>query len=127
MTNTPAWLAAAAGVGFGHAILPVLWVPLSVVARTQRHPLRRVARLATLAGVAHVALSLVLGAVIIGVGLQFRSGVEQHENLIVGGLLLATGAVFLVLELLGRGHGHDHTDGHGHGHAAHPAAAAPAH
>jgi nickel/cobalt transporter (NicO) family protein len=129
MTNTPALLAAAAGVGFGHAILPDHWVPLSVVARTQRHPLRRVARLATLAGVAHVALSLVLGAVIIGVGLQFRSGVEQHENLIVGGLLLATGAVFLVLELLGRGHGHDHTDGHGHGHghAAHPAAAAPAH
>ena len=106
----PALLAAAAGVGFGHAVLPDHWVPLSVIARTQRYPLRRVLRLAGLAGLAHVALSLILGAIIIGVGLQFRATVERHENLIVGGLLIATGAVFLVLELRGRGHGH----GHGH-------------
>ena len=114
----PALLAAAAGVGFGHAILPDHWVPLSVIARTQRYPLRRVLRLSGLVGLAHVALSLILGAIIIGVGLQFRDTVERHENLIVGGLLIATGAVFLVLELLGRGHGHGH-DEHGglsHGH-----------
>jgi nickel/cobalt exporter len=36
----------------------------------------------------------------------------------VGALLIATGAVFLVLELRGRGHGHslDEHGGHGHGH-----------
>ncbi len=55
---TPALIAAAAGVGFGHAILPDHWVPLAVIGRTQRYPLARVARLSGLAGVAHVLVSL---------------------------------------------------------------------
>lgn len=114
--TAPALLAAAAGVGLGHAVLPDHWVPLSVIARTQRYPMRRVLRLSGLAGLAHIAFSLLLGAIIIGVGLQFRSVVERDENLIVGGLLLATGAVFLVLELVGRGHGHSHAEPGGHGH-----------
>ncbi|MEC3955874.1 hypothetical protein VMT65_22765 [Nocardia sp. CDC153] len=119
--TAPALLAAGAGVGFGHAVLPDHWVPLAVIARTQRYPLRRVLRLSALAGMAHVALSLVLGAIVIGVGLQFRATVERHESLIVGGLLVATGVVFAVLELLGRGHTHSHDEhgGHGHGHAHH--------
>ena len=45
MSTTPALLAAAAGVGFGHAILPDHWVPLAVVGRTRRYPLTKVARL----------------------------------------------------------------------------------
>src|ERR1700737_3212974 len=59
--STPALLAAAAGVGFGHAILPDHWVPLAVVGRTQRHPLRRIARLSLLAAAAHVIVSILLG------------------------------------------------------------------
>ncbi|WP_067562417.1 hypothetical protein [Nocardia acidivorans] len=123
--TAPALLAAGAGVGFGHAVLPDHWVPLAVIARTQRYPLRRVLRLSALAGLAHVAFSLILGAIVIGVGLQFRSTVERHENFIVGGLLIATGLVFAVLELLGRGHAHSHdehgghTHGHGHAHDHH--------
>ncbi len=129
----PALIAAAAGVGFGHAVLPDHWMPLAVLARTQRYSLRRVLRLSALAGSAHVGFSLLLGAVVIAVGLQFRSVVEHRENLIVGGLLTLTGAVFLVLELAGRGHGHSHDEhgghshshshshshGHGHGHRDH--------
>ncbi|MGW4249302.1 hypothetical protein [Nocardia sp. NPDC004722] len=114
--TAPALIAAGAGVGFGHAVLPDHWVPLAVIARAQRYPLRRVLRLSGLAGFAHVALSLILGGIVIGVGLQFRSVVERNEGLIVGGLLIATGVVFVVLELLGRGHGHDHDHGHSHGH-----------
>ena len=45
----PALLAAAAGVGFGHAILPDLDAT-GVVGRVERFSVRRVARLATLAG-----------------------------------------------------------------------------
>lgn len=121
--TTPALLAAAAGVGFGHAVLPDHWVPLAVIARAQRYPLRRVVRLSGLAGVAHVGFSLILGAIVIGVGLQFRATVEHHEALIVGGLLIATGALFVALELTGRGHGHSHhdhphDDDH-HGHHSH--------
>ena len=115
-TNAPALLAAAAGVGFGHAILPDHWVPLALVGRTRRYPLTRVARLSGLAGVAHVLVSVVLGAVIIAIGLQFRSTVQSAQDAIVGGLLIATGVAFAALELSGRGHGHSHDHPHHHDH-----------
>jgi len=119
VSNAPAVIAAAAGVGFGHAVLPDHWVPLAVVGRTQRYPLTKVARLAGLAGVAHVLVSVVLGAVIIAIGLQFRSTVEHAQDAIVGGLLIAAGAGFLAVELSGHGHSrsphhHDHHHDAGH-------------
>ncbi|HWE34843.1 MAG TPA: hypothetical protein VG410_15230 [Solirubrobacteraceae bacterium] len=118
---TPALIAAAAGVGFGHAILPDHWVPLAVIGRTQRYPLARVARLSGLAGVAHVLVSLILGGIIIAVGLQLRSSVESAQNTIVGSVLLATGVGFILLELSGRGHGHSHSHDHHHDHDHHHA------
>lgn len=114
--NGPALLAAAAGVGFGHAVLPDHWVPLALLGRTRRYPLARVARLSGLAGVAHVMVSIVLGGAIIAIGLQFRSVVQSAQDAIVGGLLVATGLGFAALELAGRGHGHGHEHGHTHEH-----------
>jgi nickel/cobalt transporter (NicO) family protein len=111
--TTPALFAAAAGVGFGHAVLPDHWVPLAVLGRARRYPLSKIARLSGLAGVAHVLLSVVLGAVIIAVGLQFRSAVSSAQNAIIGSLLIATGLGFGVLQATGRGHRHDH-DHHPH-------------
>ena len=116
MSATPALLAASAGVGFGHAILPDHWVPLAVLGRTRRYPLARVARLSGLAGVAHVLVSILLGAVIIAVGLQFRSAVQSAQDTIIGCVLILTGLGFVVLELSGRGHHHNHDHEHEHGH-----------
>ena len=99
MSSTgPALLAAAAGVGFGHAVLPDHWVPLAVLGRTRRYPLSRIARLSGLAGVAHVLVSIGLGAVIIVIGLQFRSSIQHAQDTIIGCILIATGIGFLVLE-----------------------------
>jgi nickel/cobalt transporter (NicO) family protein len=127
--NGTALLAAAAGVAIGHAILPDHWVPLAVVGRTRRYPLSRVARLSGLAGIAHVLVSLALGAIVIAVGLQFRSTIQSAQEAIVGGLLIVTGLGFAVLELTGRGHHHgpghehDHDHDHDHDHAHTPTAA----
>lgn len=117
--TTPALLAAAAGVGFGHAILPDHWVPLAVLGRTRRYPLSRVARLSGMAGVAHVLVSIVLGAVIIVVGLQFRSTVQSAQDTIIGSVLILTGLGFAILELTGHGHHHDHDHSDGHHHHVH--------
>ncbi len=120
MSATPALLVASAGVGFGHAILPDHWVPLAVVGRTRRYPLSKVARLSGLAGLAHVVISIVLGAVIIVVGLQFQSTVQSAQNTIIGCLLIATGLGFAAFETLSPGHTHEHpghTHEHDHGHA----------
>jgi nickel/cobalt transporter (NicO) family protein len=128
VTSVPVLLLASAGVGFGHAIMPDHWAPLAVLARARRTPLRRVLRQSSLAAVTHVLLSVLLGGLLILVGLRFRAVVQRHEDVVVGTILLATGLVLLVLELLGRGHrhgeghahghdhGHDHEHGHGHGH-----------
>jgi nickel/cobalt transporter (NicO) family protein len=112
----PALLAAAAGVGFGHAILPDHWVPLAVLGRTRRYPMSRIARLSGLAGVAHVLVSIVLGAVIIAIGLQFRSTIQHAQDTIIGCILIATGVGFAILELSGHGHHHDHDHTHDHDH-----------
>jgi FtsH-binding integral membrane protein len=112
---TPALLAAAAGVGFGHAVLPDHWVPLAVLGRARRYPPARMARLSSLAGVAHVLVSIALGAVIVVVGLQFRSAVQSAQDAIVGCLLIATGVGFAIAELSGqRGHEHEHHHAGGH-------------
>ena len=119
MNSALALVLAAAGVGFGHAVLPDHWAPLAVLSRTRRDPLPRVVRRSLAAAGTHVALSLLLGAILIGVGLGFRDTVVRYEDYVVGGLLLATGAVFLALELTGRGHGHSHQCEHGHSHGGH--------
>jgi threonine/homoserine/homoserine lactone efflux protein len=96
--------------------LPDHWVPLGVLSRTNRYPLSRVARLAGLAGVAHVLVSVAIGAVIVIVGLQLRSTVEHVQNAIVGGLLIVTGLAFGVMEATGHGHSHAHDHDHSHNH-----------
>ncbi len=111
-----ALLAASAGVGFGHAVLPDHWVPLAVLGRTRRYPMAKIARLSSLAGLAHVLVSIVLGAVIIAIGLRFRSSIESAQNIIIGGLLAVTGIGFVLLELTGHGHHHRHEDAHDHSH-----------
>lgn len=119
MNSASALVLAAAGVGFGHAVLPDHWAPLAVLSRTRKDPLHRVVRRSLAAAGTHVVLSLLLGALLVGVGLSFRATVLRYEDYVVGGLLLATGAVFLVLELLGRGHGHSHDHSHSHDHHDH--------
>jgi hypothetical protein len=123
--NGPALLIAAAGVGFGHAILPDHWVPLAVLGRTRRYPLSRVARLSGLAGIAHVLVSIALGAVIVVVGLQFRSSIQSAQDAVIGVILIATGVGFAFVELTGHGHSHDHhhhyhEHDHEHEHDDHP-------
>jgi len=114
--GAPALLAAAAGVGFGHAILPDHWMPLAVLGRTRHYPLRRVARVSLLAGIAHVLVSVILGGIIVVIGLQFRHAVQSAQDVVVGLILIITGVGFAALELTGHGHHHHGPDGHGHRH-----------
>ena len=109
-------LGAAAAVAILHSILPDHWVPLAVVARTQRWGLLRVTRVSALASAGHVIASLVLGGVVALIGLQFQRQLDTQQGHIIGGILILTGLGFLVWGLVGGGHGHSHT-GEGHTHA----------
>ncbi|MGI8827154.1 MAG: hypothetical protein ACR2JC_16240 [Chloroflexota bacterium] len=118
-TSVPLLLIAAGTVGFLHSILPDHWVPLAVVARTQRWSTIRTARTSLLASIGHVLTSIVLGGIIAAVGLQFRSAVERQQGHIVGVVLILTGIGFAVWGLSGHGHhhhDHDHENGAGGAH-----------
>jgi nickel/cobalt exporter len=106
-TSVPLLLVAAGSVGFLHSILPDHWVPLAVVARTQRWSLLRVARISLLASVGHVLTSIILAGIIALVGLQFRSTFESEQARIVGTILVLTGIAFLLWGILGQDHHHE--------------------
>ncbi len=110
-------LGAAATVAILHSILPDHWVPLAVVARTQRWSLVRVARVSGLASIGHVVASLILGGIVAIIGLQFQRQLDTQQGHIIGGILILTGISFLVWGLVRGGHGHSHTgEGHSHNH-----------
>jgi nickel/cobalt exporter len=108
---------AAAAVAILHSIMPDHWVPLAVVARTQRWSLLHVGRISLLASLGHVITSLVLGGIIAIIGLQFQQEFETQQGHIVGAVLVLTGIIFLIWGLLGHGpHDHPHLHGTGHVH-----------
>ena len=107
----------AGGLGFLHAVLPDHWVPLSVLGRTQSWGLFRVGRVAALAGSAHVIASLVLAAVMVGIGLQFQAQVVGIQGKLVGMVLVLTAIGFFVWgQLSQQRHGHEHSHSHKHDH-----------
>lgn len=118
-TSVPLLLAAAAGVGIAHSILPDHWVPLTVIARTNRWSLGRTAKVSFLAALGHVTVSLVLGVLLAVVGLSLRNAVVAEEGHIVGGVLVLTGVGFLIWATSTRGHGHHHAHSRPH-EPAHP-------
>lgn len=98
----------AAAVGIVHSVLPDHWVPLAVVAHTQRWSMARLARVTTLAAGGHVLTSVVLGGLVALVGLQFQKQIETQQGRVVGAVLVITGLGFLVWGLTGHGHAHEH-------------------
>jgi nickel/cobalt exporter len=110
-------LGAAAVVAILHSVLPDHWVPLAVVARTQRWSILRVGRVTFLASLGHVITSLILGGIVAVVGLQFQQKIETQQGHIIGAVLTLTGIVFLIWGLVSHGpHGHSHEDNHTHDH-----------
>ncbi len=111
-TSSILLLVVAAGVvAVLHSILPDHWVPLAVVARTQRWSVLHVARVSALASAGHVVTSVILAGAIAVAGLAFQQQIETQQGHIVGGVLALTGLGFLFWALAGRGHSHDHDHG----------------
>jgi len=118
-------LLAAFLVALFHAVLPDHWMPIAILARTQRWPMGRALGVAAWTGVAHIAGSLVLGAVLLALGY----GLERHrftriakdQDLILGTFLFATGWGLFFWKTL-HGSSHDPLHEHEHEHKGHTAA-----
>jgi len=114
-------LLAAFLVALLHAVPPDHWVPLAILARTQRWSMRRTWNAAAWAGFGHIAGFWVLGAVLLapGYGLERPfTHFAKDQDLIPGAFLFATGwGLFFRQTLHGSSHNHPHEQEH-EGHSA---------
>ncbi|MDG2520839.1 hypothetical protein P7B02_04720 [Caulobacter segnis] len=93
-------------VAFLHAALPTHWLPFVLVGRGQAWSAPRTLGVAMLAAVGHVAVTTLLGAVLVTAGLALEERLGG-----VFGLLVAGGMAGLGLYYLWRGRKHAHLHG----------------
>jgi len=87
---------------FLHAALPTHWLPFVLVGRAQRWRTNRVLGAVTLAGLAHIASTALIGALIVAAGLaldQWIGGLLPHLS---AALLFLFGAFYLARATLRR-------------------------
>ncbi|HYE44194.1 MAG TPA: hypothetical protein VEA44_00310 [Caulobacter sp.] len=91
---------AAAGffVAFMHAILPTHWLPFVLVGREQRWSAGKTLGVAALASLGHVAFTVLIGAVVVGIGMVAAPQLDQYFKWVVAGLLVALGVFYLTRE-----------------------------
>lgn len=125
-------------VAFFHAAIPTHWLPFVVAARAQRWPTAKALAVTGLAGGGHIALTAVLGVLIVWLGIELSARYASAFPWIAGGAVAAFGVYHLIRQARGGGHwhhghsyglsrsqghshGHDHSHGYGHAHDHHEA------
>jgi ABC-type nickel/cobalt efflux system permease component RcnA len=121
-------VAAVAGVGVLHTMVPDHWVPITLIARQRGWSTLQTARAALLAGTGHVLSTLLIAIVVWIAGFaaarRFGGVVDTLASLALigfGGWI----AISSLLEMRRAGGGHGHS--HGHSHHSHGATSAGAH
>lgn len=98
MTSTFFASIAATGfvVAFLHAALPTHWLPFVLVGRAQKWSTGRTLGVTLLAGLGHVALTIVLGLALVLAGLALQPALGGVFHCIVGGLMAAVGLFYVL-------------------------------
>jgi putative Mn2+ efflux pump MntP len=108
---------AAITLGSLHTIAPDHWVPFAALARAQGWSRGKTARVTALCGFGHVTVSVLLGVLALGCGLEMLKIVGQRMEALAGILLVAFGLVYAVYGL--RRTAGRHVHGHHHAHYDH--------
>jgi hypothetical protein len=105
-----ALLTAAVSVAFFHALAPDHWVPFVALAKSSRWSVRKLAWITTLAGLAHVASSLLLGLLGLWAGLTVHhlQGAEAWRGSVGVWLLIGFGVAYALWGLKHAQHHHPH-------------------
>jgi hypothetical protein len=103
-------LVSAVSVAFFHALAPDHWLPFVALARSSRWSLRKLALIATLAGIGHVLSSLLLGAIGLAAGLAMNrmQGADAWRGDIGIWLLIGFGVAYALWGLKHAQHAHPH-------------------
>lgn len=110
-------------VAFAHAALPTHWLPFVLAGRGQGWDKPKTLWVTALASLGHVLFTTVLGVLVVFLGIKVEGWLGGAFPLIVGGILIAFGAFYLVRQMRGD-EGHHHWQlpfmkKHGHSHEVH--------
>jgi nickel/cobalt transporter (NicO) family protein len=113
-------IAAVAGVGVLHTIVPDHWAPITLIARQRGWSRAETARAALQAGTGHVVSTLVIAVIVWLAGVAVAASFGHVIDALASLALIALGAVIAISawrELHAEGPGHGHAHGHGHSHS----------
>jgi len=82
-------------VAFLHAALPTHWLPFVLVGRGQNWSAGKTLGVTALAGIGHVAFTILLGLLVVTAGLAVLPALGTWFPYVVGGLLVALGLFYL--------------------------------
>lgn len=94
-------LATGFAVALLHAALPTHWLPFVLVGRAQGWSRGRTLAVAGLAGLAHVAFTVVLGVGVVTLGLEIHRRFAEVLPALAGFVLLALGGYYILRPLVG--------------------------
>src|ERR1051325_291594 len=112
-------IAAVAGVGVLHTVVPDHWVPITLIARQRGWSPAETARAALLAGTGHVVSTLIIAIVLAIAGALVAERFGQLVDTLSSIALIGFGgwiAIGAWRDLQAGSHGHSHGIAHGHTH-----------
>lgn len=120
MTNLLAYIIGAAIVGIIHMSAPDHWLTLCVLARNKQWAPKKLFGISFVTAIGHVALSVVMGLVVVVVGLIFSHLISYYLDTGIGIIMIIAGSIVGIIPFVRKSnHHHEHEHGHHHEHDQH--------
>ena len=118
MANLFAYVIGAAVVGILHMSAPDHWLTLCVLARNKKWAPKKLFGVSFMTAIGHVALSVVMGLVVVVVGLVFSHLISYYLDTGIGLVMVGAGLVVGIIPLVRKStpHQHHHDNEHEHDH-----------
>jgi putative Mn2+ efflux pump MntP len=114
MINLLPYVIGASVVGILHMSAPDHWATLCLLARNKQWTPKKLFRVSFTTALGHVALSIVMGLAVVGVGLVVSHLISYYLDTIIGIIMLAAGLFFGIKPLVKKGRDHHHEHEHYH-------------
>jgi nickel/cobalt transporter (NicO) family protein len=112
MANLFAYVIGAALVGILHMSAPDHWLTLCVLARNKKWAPKKLFEVSFMTAIGHVALSVVLGLVVVVIGLVFSHLISHYLDLGIGLVMVGAGLVVGIIPLVKKSESHQHHRDH---------------
>jgi len=108
MANLFAYVIGAALVGILHMSAPDHWLTLCVLARNKKWAPKKLFRVSFMTAIGHVALSVVMGLIVVVIGLVFSHLISYYLDTGIGLVMVGAGLVVGIIPLVRKNAPHQH-------------------